>query len=160
MPPPPRRSTRLQVARAAAPTQEDKAIVKKAAKRKAPEYTPSDSESDEEKPDPMAPQAAHLPITPIDPANDPAPTETAPDMIKQPLSQFINSALASSWTVNPFMPMCFIFDAISPTRQFKRGTKDRNSQPFPYYDEDHLSDVTETDGTPTPWVQYMPRKYM
>ena len=157
MPPAIRRSKRLQTVKSADLTQGTRKSTRTGIKRKAPEYSSSDS--DEELPDPKAPLATHLPITPLDPAKNPPPNETTPGKITQPLAELIHPALTSSWTINPSMNMCFIFDVISPARQFKRGTKDDDSIPFPAYNDAHLSDVTETDGVDTSWIQYMPKKY-
>ena len=159
MPPSERRSKRLQAARASVPvpTRATRSSARVVVKRKTPEYT--SSSSDEEIPDPTVPLINHLPTMHLDPEKNPSPEEIVPKNIKQPISKFIHPALTSSWAINTTMKMCFIFDTTSPTRQFKRGTEDDGSVPFPQHNDTNLSDVTETDAADTSWIQYLPKQY-
>jgi hypothetical protein len=69
--------------------------------------------------------------------------------------------MLDAWKVNVDMPLCFIFDYISPARQFKRGEVFDEEGPFAEYDPNpaHDPNVTETDkdGTTLP---YRPIDYM
>ena len=68
-----------------------------------------------------------------DVANDPAPGETDSAKISQPIYRLVHGSLKEAWTVNNTLPMCFIFDAISPARRFKRGMRytDSDKVDFP-----------------------------
>jgi hypothetical protein len=123
-------------------------------KRKAPKSHSSDDDAESKETGPKD----RLEITPLDPAKDPASGETAPTKIKQPISALVHHSLTNAWEVNPDMKMCFIFDAVSPARQFKRGTKFSDSKQFPDYDDTRPGDVTETEGKSS-LMPYMPRTY-
>ena len=79
--------------------------------------------------------------------------------INQPTSRLVHPALTSAWAINPSMKLRFLFDYVSPARQFKRGTVFDQSLPFPRYDGQDPGDVTETDGEPDQWIPYMPQHY-
>jgi hypothetical protein len=120
-------------------------------KRKAPKSDSSDDDAEPKEKDRLA-------IIPLNPAKDPASGETAPTKIRQPISGLVHHSLTNAWEVNPDMKMCFIFDAVSPARQFKRGAKFSDSKQYPDYDDTRPGDVTETDGKHF-WMPYMPRTY-
>ena len=57
--------------------------------------------------------------------------------------------------------MCYIFDAVSPARQFKRGLPFAESATFPDYADGSPGDITETDMKDDPGLMpYMPRDNM
>jgi len=55
--------------------------------------------------------------------------------------------------------MCFIFDTISPARQFKRGMPFDEDGEFPEYAEEESGNVTETDDN-LGLMPYMPETYL
>ena len=95
---------------------------------------------------------------PLNTVDDPNPKETNPALIKQPISAHVHCALTGAWEVNQTMRMAFIFDAISPARQFKRGAKFRESKPFPTYDESKPGYTTETEPKYS-LMPYLPANY-
>jgi hypothetical protein len=52
--------------------------------------------------------------------------------------------------------MCFIFDAITPARQFKRGMPYQADAEFPDYGPEPWVDLTESDDPTTGWMPYKP----
>jgi hypothetical protein len=91
--------------------------------------------------------------------DDPPPGETNPARVNRPISTAVHENLKNAWTINKALPMCFIFDFISPARQFKWGTPFDEQGEFPEYNDKDLGDVTETDGDPIAWMPYAPREY-
>jgi hypothetical protein len=69
----------------------------------------------------------------------------------------VHKSLEFAWTVNKALPMCFIFDTLSPARQFKQGMLWSDGDDYPSYNNVDLGDVTETDGDPPGWMPYWPR---
>lgn len=59
--------------------------------------------------------------------------------------ELVHSSLNHAYRVNTNLPMCFIFDYISPARLFKRGTIYSRSRPFPQWTQEELAEATETD---------------
>lgn len=108
-------------------------------------------------------RAARTDNNPI-PEGDPPPDETDPARITQPISAHVHDALKNAWRINRALPMCFIFDSVSPARQFKRGMLFSDvdfTHQYPRYpkkDSSDVDDITETDGDP-PWMPYWPRAY-
>jgi hypothetical protein len=96
-------------------------------------------------------------VLPIE--HDPPPGETDPAKVNRPISTIVHENLKSAWAINKALPMCFIFDTISPARQFKRGTPFDEQGQFPEYSEGELNNVTETDGDPIPWMPYVLKEY-
>ena len=101
-----------------------------------------------------------IPIRPLDPASDPAPEETAQANIVQPISRLVYPTLLNAWTINSLVNMCFVFDAISPARQFKRGILFDEDGTFPDYNNDDPGEVTETDVDPPGLMPFAPKEYL
>lgn len=99
-----------------------------------------------------------IPSGPPDPSRDPAPNETNPANIEQPIMELIHPALLNTWIINKSVNICFIFDTVSPARQFQRGVVYKEDADFPEYNDGALGDVTETDENP-PLMPYQPRPY-
>ena len=77
-----------------------------------------------------------------------------PAKVVFPVAKLINAALVGAWRVNRGHKMCFIFDAISPARRFKRGMVYDEEADFP---EDTCDgDITETDGPDPGWMPVDP----
>lgn len=77
-----------------------------------------------------------------------------PARIKRPIIRLVDQTLATAWKVNPKQKMCFIFDAVSPARRFKRGMAFKETIDFP---EDTCDgDITETDGPGPGWMPVDP----
>ena len=102
-----------------------------------------------------------IPIPALNPNNDPSPDETSSANVSQPISTLVHPTLRNSWAINKSVNMCFIFDAVSPARQFKRGVLFDESGTFPDYADGDQGDVTETDMRGAPGLMpYMPRDNM
>lgn len=84
-------------------------------------------------------------------------------MVNQPITAIIHENLKNAWKINKALPMCFILDAASPARKFKRGMPFTEDTKYPMYpaedDSDGAGDITETDGDPQEWMPYQPRVY-
>ena len=80
---------------------------------------------------------------------------TDPAKVKQPILHLIDPALVAAWDINTDHEMCFIFDAISPARRFKRGMVFNEDADFPQDTCD--GDITETDGPDPGWMPVNPR---
>ncbi len=97
------------------------------------------------------------------PEGDPPRGETNPARVNQPISALVHNDLKNAWRINKALPMCFIFDAVSPACQFKRGMPFTDDDAYPRYptkeDSDGADDITETDGDPPGWMPYKPRVY-
>jgi len=94
------------------------------------------------------------------PEDDPSPGDTDPSTIKQPIASTIHNSLKTAWKINNSLPMCFIFDAVSPARRFKRGMAYDPEMDFPEYDEEKESgNVTETDEGPPGLMPYVHDEY-
>ena len=94
------------------------------------------------------------------PKEDPSPGDTNPSTIKQPISGIIHENLKTAWKINNTLPMCFIFDVVSPARRFKRGMAYDDEVEFPEYDEEKESgNVTETDEGPNGLMPYVHDEY-
>ena len=83
-----------------------------------------------------------------------SPGETDSAKVGQPISASIHPNLQSAWRVNRNLPMCFLFDSISPARRFKRGMLFSDEADFPIYSHSEAGDVTETDAIPA-LMQYL-----
>ena len=86
--------------------------------------------------------------------------ETDPARVRQPDSTVVHKNLRTAWAINSALLMCFIFDAISPARRFKRGMAHNDNVPYPEYNDEESGNVTETDGIPHMLMQYMPPTYL
>ena len=70
----------------------------------------------------------------------------------------IHATLKNSWAINNAVDMCFIFNAVSPSRQFKQGVEFNERGKFPEYDDRAQGDVTEMDMVGPPGLMpFMPR---
>ena len=165
MEPPTRRSSqRLQSRQQNPPIagRRTKRTIEPSTKCKTPVFTSSGSDQEAQSKRRKRPQRKRtkvsLPVVPLDPKNDPSPDETKPAKIRQPISGLIHPTLKSSWAINNAVDMCFIFDAVSPARQFKRGVEFNERGKFPEYNDRAPGDVTETDMVGPPGLMpYMPR---
>lgn len=90
--------------------------------------------------------------------NDPNAQETDPKAVNQPISHLIHAKLEGAWEINDELPMCFVFDASSPARIFKRGMKYSDESSFPTLTREDLEagNVTETDGPSPGLMPYAP----
>ena len=79
---------------------------------------------------------------------------TDPKKVRRPIPHLVSPALAAAWSIHQNHDMCFILDAVSPARRFKRGMVFDDQADFPQDTCD--GDITETDG-PTPgWMPVDP----
>lgn len=94
-------------------------------------------------------------------ANDPTPGETDSAKVSQPIHGLVHGSLKVAWAINKSLPMCVIFDAISPVRRFKYGMlyTDSDEVGFPEYDASESGNVTEIDGPPPGWMPYLHKTY-
>ena len=131
-------------------------------KRKTPVYTSSSEEQVDQLNRRRRPKPKGLhSITTLDPKNDPSPGETSPTNISQPISALVHPALRGAWVINKSVNMCYIFDAVSPAHQFKRGLPFTELATFPDYADGSPGDITETDMKDAPGLMpYMPRDNM
>ena len=93
------------------------------------------------------------------PAKDPTVDEAEPGKITQPISTIVHETLQNAWAINKNAHLAYLFDVVSPVRQFKRGMPFTEEGEFPEYSEGTAGDVTETDDDPPGWMPYMPREY-
>lgn len=156
---PRRRSARMQTTQAIASNKlGPRDSQKKGGKRKTPVFTSSDSDRPE--PKRMAkPQQAVDSQPVLDPAQDPRPDETVPSNITQPISCLVHKSLTAAWKVNPANSLCFIFDVVSPARQFKRGLLYDENKQFPDLLSASPGDITERDGSDGDLMPYEPDPY-
>ena len=93
--------------------------------------------------------------------NDPTPGETDSAKVSQPIHGLVHGSLKMAWAVNKSLPMCFIFDAISPARRFKRGMLYTNSDEvrFPKYNASESGYVMETDCNSPGYMPYLHKTY-
>jgi hypothetical protein len=77
-----------------------------------------------------------------------------PAEVKRPVIKLVSPALAAAWRVNRKQEMCFIFDAVSPARRFKRGMVFDEKADFPKDTRD--GNITETDGPGPGWMPVDP----
>jgi hypothetical protein len=85
------------------------------------------------------PTEAHLtakdnsPSTDADLAN--TSEEVDPTRVDQPVSAAVHPNLQKAWAINKTLPMCFIFDHVSPARRFKRGMLFSDDIEYPAYNQ-------------------------
>ena len=130
-----RRSSRLAAIPEGPPSQ---AVWKRPTKRPAREQSAKDKQSRAQD------EQMDVDRTP----SEPSPDEVDSARVGQPTSTSIHQNLQSAWRVNRRLPMCFIFDSISPARRFKRGMLHSEEADFPIYSDSEAGNVTETDATP------------
>jgi len=150
---PTRRSKRISVAKAAAPKSPPKRSTRRRATKKhaAPNRTSADEDDSSQTIDPT------LIVTKS--TGGPNPTETNPANVTRPVSGFVHPSLMHAWQINRNLPMCFIFDAISPSLKFKRGMPFDDAAAFPEYQESEAGFITETDGESPAWMPYIHDQY-
>lgn len=84
--------------------------------------------------------------------------ETNPRLVKGPVRELIHENLAGAkWKIYRHQ-MCYIFDAVVPARQWKRGTVYTEEEPWAEYGPPPWPDLTETDRLPRQ-KPYYPRAY-
>ena len=89
-----------------------------------------------------------------------SPGETNPARVGRPTPEHIHGSMTSAWKLNRGLQMCFIFDALSPARRFKRGMLYTEEGTFPDYNEGEAGYVTETDVDYPGLMQYAVYEYM
>lgn len=97
-----------------------------------------------------------------DPVRQPAQGQGTKQKSKrvQPVISLIHENLQSAWSTHPKHEMCFIFDSVSPARQFQRGTPYSDDIDFPEPGRTTPDDLTETDDPESGgWMPYMSRSY-
>jgi hypothetical protein len=156
-----RRSARLQKQKKASTSLKAPQTTRTRSKRNTPIET-SSSSGDEQPKRRKARRALKdtIPIRSLDPACDPAPDETTQANIIQPISGLVSPTLLNAWTINKSVNMCFVFDAVSPARQFKRGVLFDEDGTFPDYNDEDPGEVTETDVDPPGLMPFEPREYL
>ena len=84
---------------------------------------------------------------------------TDPAKVESPVMRVVHNALTEAWKIYPSTELCFIFDAVSPARQFKRGTLYHDDLEFADYGPEPWDELTETDTTSPGWLPYKPELY-
>jgi hypothetical protein len=85
-------------------------------------------------------------------------TTTDPTAVEEPVLDLVHPKLADAWKVHPRHQMCYIFEAVTPGRQWKRGTVYTEEVPFAEYGPAPWPDLTETDDLNT-LKPYFPRPF-
>lgn len=80
-------------------------------------------------------------------------------VVTGPVMELVHKQLLNAWEINRGNPMCYIFDAVSPCRQWKRGTLYSDSNPWAEYGPSPWPDLTETDED-NKLQPYFPRQYV
>ena len=127
---------------------------KKAAPRKPDSEEDAEGSTDDEQ---SSAQDSESTGNPMD-VDDSSPSETDPVKINQPLSTVVHQSLTSAWQITRDLPMCFVFDSVSPARKFKRDMLFDEEADFPQFDDGQSGDVTETD-VPPGLMPYAPDEY-
>lgn len=146
-----RRSERIRVTRA---TTSKKQTRKSGQKRRtkapvAPKERDDSTDEDSDSEDTM------------DTEPDPTSAKIDPVDISEPVTALVHKNLRNAWQINKNLPICFIFDSISPARRFKRGMPHNENIDFPVYNDKESGNVTETDDVACPgWMQYMQDDYL
>ena len=60
-------------------------------------------------------------------------TTTDPTVVEEPVLDLVHPKLANAWKIYPRHQMCYIFEAVTPGRQWKRGTVYMEEEPFALY---------------------------
>jgi hypothetical protein len=85
-------------------------------------------------------------------------TTTDPTAVEEPVLDLVHPKLVDAWKVHPRHQMCYIFEAITPGRQWKRGTVYTEEDPFAEYGPAPWPDLTETNDLNT-LKPYFPRPF-
>jgi hypothetical protein len=81
---------------------------------------------------------------------------TDPTKVTRPVIDLVDENLSLAWRIDPGNPMCFIFDAVLPGRQFKRGMEWDPNVELPGYGPPPWPDLTESDGSDPGLMPYAP----
>lgn len=84
---------------------------------------------------------------------------TDPLLVTHPVERLVHESLSESWKVTRGNQMCFIFDAHSPARQFKRGVPFRQNAEYPIYGKPPYDNLTETDEDEPGLMPFSPCNY-
>lgn len=84
--------------------------------------------------------------------------QTNPKVVTKPVAKFVHPKLKKGWKIHSLHQMCYIFDAVTPGRQWKRGTVYTEAEPWATYGDDPWADLTETDPDDK-YQPYYPRKF-
>lgn len=120
--------------------------------------------ADKGKPPPRRSTRIRRQKTPEPPSSPPRLEEeyahtTDPEKVTEPVLDLVHRNLKNAWRINKNHSMCFIFDAVNPARQFKRGMLYNERSDFPDYGPEPWDDLTETDTKAPGWMPYKPRVY-
>ena len=81
----------------------------------------------------------------LSPTPDDYAAITEETQVIHPVMSLVHSDLGKAFRINKNLPMCFIFDHISPARLFKRGSLYNARRPFAQWTADELAEATDTD---------------
>ena len=86
--------------------------------------------------------------------------QTDPREVIEPVTKLIHISFAEvKWRLYTYHQMCWIFDSVSPARQWKRGTVYTDEDPWAEYGDSPWSELTETDDPRAPQQPYCPREH-
>jgi hypothetical protein len=74
-----------------------------------------------------------------------SPNEVNPSKVTKPVVTQIHQNLINAWKIHEGNQMCYLFDAVVPVRQWKRGTVYTEEEPWAEYGPAPWHDLTETD---------------
>jgi hypothetical protein len=144
-----------QTARKPTPSQINQTALRKPTRGAPPKQAP---------PKP-APPVDDPPAPPVDdpPSQTPSinsyPQVKDPSKVDRPIEEEIHENLSTAWKVDTGHQMCYIFDTISPARQFKRGMPFDDDKEFADYAPEPWEDLTDTDNEETGWMPFKPVKH-
>jgi len=111
-----------------------------------------DSEEDRSSPEPDAAPAPNTRPSPND--------QTNPRLVKGPVVHLIHENFAGvKWKIYKQHQMCYIFDCVTPGRQWKRNSRYSDADLWATYGSAPWPDLTETDEKEYPQQPYFPREY-
>jgi hypothetical protein len=84
---------------------------------------------------------------------------TDPEQVVEPVKRVMHEHLTGAWKIFPSEEMCFLFDAVTPARQFKCGTLYHDDVDFTDFGPEPWDDLTETDIASPGWMPYKPAVY-
>lgn len=94
------------------------------------------------------------------PRKKPAYGETTdPGDVTKPVMALVHKNLKKAWRVDQKNQMCWIFDSVSPARQWKRGCLKTAEEEFVEYGPSPWPELTETDDDNI-LQAYFPREVM
>lgn len=74
-----------------------------------------------------------------------SPNQTDPTVISRPVAKLVHPNLKKAWKIHSGHSMCYIFDAVIPVRQWKRGTISTDDDPWAEYGDEPWDDLTESN---------------